>query len=163
MMAAFNVSVLADFDYNETNYVDPMETEYRAKKEAAGVYDRENVKARVEFMGSFEPYDHVDEVDGWLESYWKTHDDNAVKTSTSSVSVTSSSSSDTVTTKPATTSKAMTTSMVTTTSKADDKTTKTSTSSSTTKTKGKRDFVARYAPVHPRRIPRRTAVPEVGV
>lgn len=159
MMAAFNVSVLADFGYDETNYVDPMEDTWRAKKEGTGVHDWGNVKTRLEYMGQFEPYDHADEVDGWLDDYYKTY---TPKTSTSTSSVLPSSGAallqvvaptlTTSTTSPAVTSKATTTSKTSITS-----TTKTSTTS--TKKKDKKDLV-RFAPAHPRDIPRRTAMPE---
>jgi bilirubin oxidase len=165
-MAAFNVSVLADFGYDETNYVDPMETTWRAKKEATGVHDWGNVKTRLEWMGQFEPYDHADEVDGWLDDYYKTYTPKA-STSTSSVvtsssAVASSSAAlpqvlaatlSTSTTSPAVTSKA------TTTSTSKTSTSKTSTTSTKKKEKDKRNLM-RFVPAHPRDIPRRTAMPE---
>jgi bilirubin oxidase len=72
MMAAFNVTVLEDFGYNETHYIDPMEPRWRAKKEVAADQTYEANKARVEFMASFEPYNNVAEVEDRLEDYWKT-------------------------------------------------------------------------------------------
>lgn len=72
MMAAFNVSTIADLGYNETNYVDPMEEAYRPRKADADEYAYDAVRDRMEVMCGYQPYDDAYEVDGWLSSYWAT-------------------------------------------------------------------------------------------
>lgn len=72
MMAAFNVSTIADLGYNETNYVNPMDQRWRPMQEESSAYHFEAVKERLDFMCGFQPYDHAYEVDGWLSSYWAT-------------------------------------------------------------------------------------------
>jgi hypothetical protein len=72
MMAAFNVSTITDLGYNETNYDDPMDQTWRPKQEDASAYEYDAVKERMDFMCSYQPYDHANEVDGWLSSYWAT-------------------------------------------------------------------------------------------
>ncbi|KAI9147483.1 Bilirubin oxidase [Paramyrothecium foliicola] len=63
MMAAFNVTVLPDYGYNETTYLDPMEEEWRAKPfdltdftAQSGPFSEDTITERVQFMASFQPY-----------------------------------------------------------------------------------------------------------
>ena len=72
MMAAFNVTVLEDFGYNETHYIDPMEERWRAKQQTPGAFEDGAIVARVQEMASFEPYDKVVEVESKLREYWAT-------------------------------------------------------------------------------------------
>lgn len=80
MMAAFNVTALPDFGYNETAYIDPMEERWRAKpyqladlRAHTGVFSDQAITERVEFMASFDPYSHVNEISDALDQYWETH------------------------------------------------------------------------------------------
>ncbi|CAI4216034.1 unnamed protein product [Parascedosporium putredinis] len=77
MMAAFNVTALPNFGYNETSYIDPMEPRWRAKPYTraeftgrSGPFSDESIIERVQFMASLDPYSHVNDVDRALEEYW---------------------------------------------------------------------------------------------
>jgi len=72
MMAAFNVSFLEDFGYNETHYIDPMEQRWRAKPISTADFTDSAVQQRVEFMAGFEPYDKVEDVEAALRTYYST-------------------------------------------------------------------------------------------
>ncbi|KAK6859908.1 hypothetical protein PG995_003544 [Apiospora arundinis] len=72
MMAAFNVSFLADLGYNETHYLDPMDPEYRAKPVRPEAFTDEAIRSRIQFMASFQPYNKVDETEAVLSAYWAT-------------------------------------------------------------------------------------------
>ena len=76
MMAAFNITALENFGYNETSYIDPMEERWRAKPYEisdftgrTGPFSEEKIVERVQFMASFDPYSHVDELMEALEEY----------------------------------------------------------------------------------------------
>lgn len=76
MMAAFNVTAMPDFGYNETPYIDPMEERWRAVpydladlRQRTGPFSEEAIVERVRFMASFDPYSHVEEVFDALEEY----------------------------------------------------------------------------------------------
>ncbi|KAB5522929.1 bilirubin oxidase [Coniochaeta sp. 2T2.1] len=173
MMAAFNVSVLADFGYDETNYIDPMETEWRAKKEDSSAYGYDACKSRIEFMASFQPYNHADEVDGWLDDYWKTYTPKGTASASASANAIAASASASSTAAAGTGSVAAAEAVVTSSAAAagvtasatitpkptttSTKTTKT-TSSTSTKKRNKKDVFVRY---HARDVemPRRTANP----
>lgn len=79
MMAAFNVTALADFGYNETTrYMDPMEDRWRAKKMEDGDYENrtgpfseESIRAMVEEYTTANPYSDVNEVEKALDDYWR--------------------------------------------------------------------------------------------
>ncbi|KAK1983292.1 multicopper oxidase [Colletotrichum cereale] len=80
MMAAFNVTVLPDFGYNETKFIDPMEQRWRAKpyvmadlRTRAGPFSDASIEESVHFMANTEAYSNVDEVSQKLEEYWATH------------------------------------------------------------------------------------------
>ncbi|KAK2007728.1 bilirubin oxidase [Colletotrichum eremochloae] len=79
MMAAFNVTILPDFGYNETKFIDPMEERWRAKpyvmadlRTRAGPFSDTAIEESVKFMASTEAYSNVDEVSKKLEEYWAT-------------------------------------------------------------------------------------------
>ncbi|KAM7212959.1 bilirubin oxidase [Rhypophila decipiens] len=72
MMAAFNVTVLEGFGYNETHYIDPMEERWRAKVQSPAAFTDGAITARVQEMASFEPYNKVAEVEQKLVEYWTT-------------------------------------------------------------------------------------------
>ena len=76
MMAAFNVTALPDFGYNETAYIDPMEERWRAKpyqiadfRARTGVFSDEAITEKVQFMAGLDPYSHVKEISEALDSY----------------------------------------------------------------------------------------------
>ena len=72
MLAAFNVTALPDFGYNETKFIDPMETRWRAQPATADQFTPAAITAKVQFMASLEPYNNVDEVLDRLDDYWAT-------------------------------------------------------------------------------------------
>lgn len=134
MMAAFNISQITDLGYPETAFADPMDSDYRARKEEAGGGTYDGVNARVAELGRLVPYSDADKVDGWLEEYYKTKTSGPTST-TSSTSSTSTVAATTSAASPTTTLK--TTTKATTTSKP--KTTTTTSKKATTTTKRKRD------------------------
>lgn len=98
MMAAFNVSMLDGLGYDETHYLDPMETRWRAKPLAGNDMSDDAARARVKWMAEMQPYNHVDEVDGWLESYWATADASGATKTTTAATVTATPAGSAVTT-----------------------------------------------------------------
>ncbi|KAF6808186.1 Bilirubin oxidase 2 [Colletotrichum sojae] len=70
MMAAFNVTALKDFGYNETSFADPMERRWRAVPVNPADYTRAAVTQKIQFMASLQPYNNVDEVLRRLDAYW---------------------------------------------------------------------------------------------
>ncbi|GAB1312539.1 Bilirubin oxidase [Madurella fahalii] len=73
MMAAFNVTALADLGYNETSFIDPMESRWRAEAVTAAKFTPAAITEKVQFMASLEPYNNVEEVFDVLEDYWENH------------------------------------------------------------------------------------------
>ena len=81
MLAAFNVTALADFGYPETtHFIDPMEPRYRAVdysasdyKSRSGPFSDDAIKAKLDFFIKLDAYNKVDEVEIALAKYWSTH------------------------------------------------------------------------------------------
>ncbi|KAK1574178.1 multicopper oxidase [Colletotrichum navitas] len=80
MMAAFNVTVLPDFGYNETKFIDPMEARWRAKpyvmadlRTRAGPFSDTAIEEAVQLLANTEAYSKVEEVNQKLQEYWATH------------------------------------------------------------------------------------------
>jgi bilirubin oxidase len=73
MMAAFNVTALADFGYPETDFSDPMEARWRAEAVAPSKFTPTAITEKVRFMASLEPYNNVDEIMEELDDYWASH------------------------------------------------------------------------------------------
>lgn len=79
MMAAFNVTALSNFGYNETTtYLDPMEARWRAKAFGAGDFEARTgafsddaIAAAVKELAEEDPYSHVADVNDALDNYWK--------------------------------------------------------------------------------------------
>lgn len=79
MMAAFNVTALSNWGYNETTtYLDPMEQRWRAKAFGAGdfqartgAFSDEAIAAAVKELAEEDPYSHVADVNDALDNYWK--------------------------------------------------------------------------------------------
>jgi bilirubin oxidase len=78
MMAAFNVTALPNFGYNETSYIDPMEPRWRAKpfvlsdlQNRNGPFSDASIQQQVLFMASLNPYSHVEEAEAALKEYWR--------------------------------------------------------------------------------------------
>jgi bilirubin oxidase len=92
MMAAFNVSVLTDLGYNETNYyyIDPMEPLWRPRPIVPADFTDAAIKARVEFLASFEPYNRVAEVSSVLSAYWATKTASSAASGVATATATSS-------------------------------------------------------------------------
>lgn len=78
MMAAFNVTALTDFGYNETTrYMDPMEARWRAKKfdedewaARTGPFSDEAIRAMVDEYTAANPYSDVEQIGKALDDYW---------------------------------------------------------------------------------------------
>ncbi|KAK3936823.1 bilirubin oxidase [Diplogelasinospora grovesii] len=136
MMAAFNVSVLADFGYDETHYIDPMEARWRAKQQSPAAFDDSAIESRIKEMAGYSPYDKVDEVNAKLQSYWATHtgpvNPPPASTTTPKTSTTSSTIVTSTTSKAASSTTTAKTTSTTKTTKTS--TTKTSTTKAATTT-----------------------------
>lgn len=86
MLAAFNVTALADFGYNETTrFIDPMEPRYRAVtfsesdyKGRSGPFSESGIKDKLNFFIGLDAYNKVTDVEKALDSYWATHTPGAV-------------------------------------------------------------------------------------
>ncbi|KAF9878648.1 multicopper oxidase [Colletotrichum karsti] len=70
MMAAFNVTALADFGYHETSFADPMESRWRAVPVNVAAFTREVITKKVQFMASLQPYNNAEDVLRRLDAYW---------------------------------------------------------------------------------------------
>lgn len=111
MLAAFNVTALADFGYPETtHFIDPMEQRYRASdfsesdfQSRSGVFSEQSIKDKLNFFIGLEAYSKVDEVESALADYWSTHTSGSVATSTSKGVVGSGTTSAPTTLKTSTT------------------------------------------------------------
>lgn len=84
MMAAFNVTSLPDFGYNETSFNDPMEERWRAVpyeladlRERTGPFTNEEIIERVQFMASFDPYTGAEEIKAALLEYHNLDDSSS--------------------------------------------------------------------------------------
>lgn len=79
MMAAFNVTALTNWGYNDTTlFLDPMEEKFRAKPFGAGdfqartgLFSDEAIEAAVTALAEDDPYSHVADVNEALDNYWK--------------------------------------------------------------------------------------------
>ncbi|KAK0382877.1 hypothetical protein NLU13_8793 [Sarocladium strictum] len=77
MMAAFNVTSLEDFGYNGTDFLDPMQEEWRGKpyvledvKARTGPFSVESIASGVRAMALANPYGDIQEVENALKEYW---------------------------------------------------------------------------------------------
>jgi hypothetical protein len=129
MMAAFNVTVLADLGYNDTTrFLDPMEPRYRAVDYPAsdftshtGVFSDSAIDQKLDFFANLDAYAHEADADAALVSYWKTHvagAPNTLSTSTKSSTTTTSSKSSTTSTVKTTKSSSSTSTKSTASSSA---------------------------------------------
>ncbi|CAD0012983.1 unnamed protein product, partial [Aureobasidium pullulans] len=129
MMAAFNVTVLADLGYNDTTrFLDPMEPKYRAVDYPAsdftshtGVFSDSAIDQKLDFFANLDAYAHEADADAALVSYWKTHvagAPNTLSTSTKSSTTTTSSKSSTTSTVKTTKSSSSTSTKSTASSSA---------------------------------------------
>lgn len=79
MMAAFNVTALTNWGYNDTTtFLDPMEPQFRAKAFGAGdfqartgAFSDEAIAEAVKVLAEDDPYSHVADVNDALDNYWK--------------------------------------------------------------------------------------------
>jgi len=79
MMAAFNVTALTNWGYNDTTtFLDPMEPKFRAKAFGAGdfqartgLFSDEAIAAAVKELAEDDPYSKVADVNDALDNYWK--------------------------------------------------------------------------------------------
>ncbi|KAI8268695.1 Bilirubin oxidase [Colletotrichum sp. SAR11_239] len=72
MMAAFNVTALADLGYTETSFADPMEARWRAVPVSAAAFQADAVVQKVQAMAALQPYNNEAEVLQRLDQYWAT-------------------------------------------------------------------------------------------
>jgi bilirubin oxidase len=80
MLAAFNVTALADFGYNETTrFIDPMEKRYRAVdfsdsdySSRSGPFSESGIKDKLNFFIGLDAYNNIDGVESALAAYWAT-------------------------------------------------------------------------------------------
>ena len=82
MMAAFNVTALADLGYDETAFRDPMEGRWRAESADASKFTPAAITTKVQFMAGLQPYKNVGDVFDRLDQYWASHrkrDDSGIK------------------------------------------------------------------------------------
>lgn len=108
MLAAFNVTALSDFGYNETTrFIDPMDPQYRAVSFKDDDYSKRNgpfsepeIKKKLDYFIKLDAYNKVDEVEKALAEYWSTHKSGATASATRSgtISATGSKTSTTGTT-----------------------------------------------------------------
>ncbi|KAF1968972.1 oxidase cueO precursor [Bimuria novae-zelandiae CBS 107.79] len=97
MMAAFNVTSLADWGYPETTkFIDPMEQRWRSKDYDDSAFTEQGVQDRLFEFYKLDAYAHVNEVEAALESYYangppKTPLATSTSASTSSLPATTSS------------------------------------------------------------------------
>lgn len=130
MMAAFNVTSLADFGYPETTkFIDPMEERWRSKDEGdRSAFTEQAIKDRCHEFYMLDAYDKVDEVEAALTSYYA---NGPPKTSLATSTVKASTPNPSATTKAAT-------STITSSAKVDDKKTSTTAKSTAKSTTSKK-------------------------
>jgi bilirubin oxidase len=81
MMAAFNVSALDNFGYNETtDFQDPMDARWRAQPynhddylNRGGIFTDDAIIAKVDALARQQPYSEQDQVEAALTEYWTLH------------------------------------------------------------------------------------------
>ena len=83
MMAAFNVTALAEFGYKETtDFSDPMDPSWRARSYSrndflsrTGAFSSSSITQRVQELARQQPYSELDKVEKALDDYWKANGD----------------------------------------------------------------------------------------
>lgn len=77
MMAAFNVTSLDDFGYNNDKFLDPMDPRWRAKpyrladlRGRSGPFTDQAIEEVVQVLVDTNPYGDPDEIEKALEEYW---------------------------------------------------------------------------------------------
>lgn len=145
MMAAFNVSYLADLGYSETHYIDPMDPQWQARPQKAEDFTPDAVRERIEWLASFQPYNKVEEVESVLRDYYSTHSAATATSSAVKSSVVTSSTSSSITVAPSTLQTVTSSTTTSTTKKNDDdkKTSSTVTATSTKKDDDKKTTTAK--------------------
>ncbi|KAL1604037.1 hypothetical protein SLS60_005629 [Paraconiothyrium brasiliense] len=124
MMAAFNVSSLADFGYPETTkFIDPMEERWRSRDYDDSAFTEQAIQDRCHDFYMLDAYDKVDDVEVALESYYA---NGPPKTTLATSTVKASTTTPSVTTKAAT-STITSSAKLTSSTKSDDKKTTTKT------------------------------------
>ncbi len=82
MMAAFNVTMLQNFGYNETtDFSDPEDDRWDAEPyvladflAGAGIFTPEAVQAKIELLALEQPYSELDAVEAALDEFWEGKD-----------------------------------------------------------------------------------------
>ncbi|KAI0401029.1 Cupredoxin [Xylaria palmicola] len=82
MMAAFNVTMLQNFGYNETtDFSDPEDARWDAEpfvladfRAGTGIFAPAAVKAKIEALAREQPYSELDAVDAALDAFWEGKD-----------------------------------------------------------------------------------------
>ncbi|KAI0447314.1 Cupredoxin [Xylaria telfairii] len=82
MMAAFNVTMLQNFGYNETtDFSDPEDDRWDAEpfvladfRAGTGIFTPEAIQAKVELLARQQPYSELDAVEAALDTFWEGKD-----------------------------------------------------------------------------------------
>ncbi|RWA06493.1 hypothetical protein EKO27_g8612 [Xylaria grammica] len=82
MMAAFNVTMLQNFGYNETtDFSDPEDDRWDAEpfvlndfRASSGIFTPEAIQAKVELLALQQPYSELDAVEAALDAFWEGKD-----------------------------------------------------------------------------------------
>ncbi|KAF8418104.1 Cupredoxin [Tirmania nivea] len=91
MMAAFNVTALADFGYPDTTILsDPMDARFRAKPYTGSPVAAQINSEVLPFYASLDAYGNVKEVNKHLDEYWASKTGHSTTTSTSTSGLSSS-------------------------------------------------------------------------
>lgn len=110
MMAAMNVTAIADLGYDEkTSFIDPMEERYRAKSfsqsdldNRSGDFSDSEIEKKMKFFDGLEAYRNAKAVESRLEAYWKTASSGSGSGSTSTSTTVGATATGTVATTLAT-------------------------------------------------------------
>ncbi|KAJ3579290.1 hypothetical protein NPX13_g1273 [Xylaria arbuscula] len=79
MMAAFNVTMLQNFGYNETtDFSDPEDDRWDAEpyiladfRAASGIFTPEAIEAKIQMLALQQPYSELDAVEAALDEFWE--------------------------------------------------------------------------------------------
>ncbi|CAI6280925.1 unnamed protein product [Periconia digitata] len=111
MMAAFNVTSLADWGYPETTQlIDPMDQRFRSKTINSADFSQDAVLSRIGELYSLDAYKDPDKVEAALETYWANGGKGSTTLATSTRSASASSTGSSQTSTATTTARATTSS-----------------------------------------------------
>lgn len=77
MMAAFNVTQLPNWGYNETDFSDPEDTRYAAKPynradftNRSGSFTEQSIQETIKDLALDQPYSQLEEIEEGLDKHW---------------------------------------------------------------------------------------------